>query len=57
MKKIIQATQNNDENLQHPENEKPADQQQQEDGHKTHQSPKLSNSVPFPSADDSQPNL
>ena len=55
--KIIQATQNNDENPQDPENEKPADQQQQEDDHETHQSLKLSTSIPFPSADDSQPNL
>ena len=53
-KKIIQAMQNNNESLEDPENEKHADQQHLEDDSKTHKSPKLSNTVPFPSTDNPQ---
>ena len=53
--KIIQAPLNNDESLENPENRKSADQQHQEDEPEPHQSPKLSNSVPFSSADNPQP--
>jgi Reverse transcriptase (RNA-dependent DNA polymerase) len=56
-KKIIQALQNNNKSLEDPENKKPADQHHQEDNSQTHQSPKLSNSVPFPSTDNPQPEL
>jgi hypothetical protein len=56
-KKIIQAPQNNDKSLEDPENKKPADQHHQEDNSKTHQSPKLSNSVLFSSTDNPQPEL
>ena len=49
--KIIQPPPNKDESLENPENKKSADQQYQEDEPEPYQSPKLSNSVPSPSAD------
>ena len=52
--KIIQAAQNNNESLEDPENKKHADQQHLEDDFETQKSPKLSNTVPFPSTDNPQ---